>query len=317
MRLAYLHRRVSHRRRDLPQLPATCSSSASATCATTPTSARRCRRADIVVNAAALKQVPTCEYFPIQAMLTNCIGAYNIVRAIEENGYPVETVVGDQHRQGVQAGQRHGHDQGRCRSASSSPPTSSTRSTRFICVRYGNVLASRGSVIPLFHDQIRRGGPVTITDAEHDALPAEPRPGGGHRVRRAAGKRSRGETYVPRAPSATVMNIAQGADRQAQASPIKIDRHPARREDARDHGVRGGDPSLRAARRLLRDPADAARAARRTDRRAERARRRSSARPTPWSTCADTVALLEAAPPDGRRRRPRRTASCCADRDRG
>ena len=52
------------------------------------------KNADIVVNAAALKQVPACEYFPSQAVLTNCVGAMNIVRAIEENDYPVETVVG-------------------------------------------------------------------------------------------------------------------------------------------------------------------------------------------------------------------------------
>jgi FlaA1/EpsC-like NDP-sugar epimerase len=49
---------------------------------------------DIVINAAALKQVPICEYFPEQAVLTNCIGAMNIVRALRENSYPVETVVG-------------------------------------------------------------------------------------------------------------------------------------------------------------------------------------------------------------------------------
>jgi len=52
------------------------------------------RDADIVVHAAALKQVPTCEYFPVQALMTNCIGAHNIVRAIEENNYPVNTVIG-------------------------------------------------------------------------------------------------------------------------------------------------------------------------------------------------------------------------------
>jgi UDP-glucose 4-epimerase len=51
------------------------------------------KSADIVINAAALKQVPSCEYFPTQAVLTNCLGASNIVRAIEENGYPVETVL--------------------------------------------------------------------------------------------------------------------------------------------------------------------------------------------------------------------------------
>ena len=52
------------------------------------------RDVDIVINAAALKQVPTCEYFPGQALMTNCVGALNIVRAIEENAYPVEVVVG-------------------------------------------------------------------------------------------------------------------------------------------------------------------------------------------------------------------------------
>src|SRR3981081_1541330 len=52
------------------------------------------RDADVVINAAAMKQVPTCEYFPDQALLTNCVGAINIVRAINEQGYPVEAVIG-------------------------------------------------------------------------------------------------------------------------------------------------------------------------------------------------------------------------------
>jgi UDP-glucose 4-epimerase len=52
------------------------------------------RDADIVINAAALKQVPTCEYFPAQAIATNCLGAVNVVRAIAEHRYPVDTVVG-------------------------------------------------------------------------------------------------------------------------------------------------------------------------------------------------------------------------------
>ncbi|MES2966000.1 MAG: polysaccharide biosynthesis protein, partial [Bdellovibrionota bacterium] len=52
------------------------------------------RNVDIVINAAALKQVPTCEYFPEQAILTNCSGASNIVRAIGEHQFPIETVLG-------------------------------------------------------------------------------------------------------------------------------------------------------------------------------------------------------------------------------
>jgi FlaA1/EpsC-like NDP-sugar epimerase len=120
------------------------------------------RGADIVVNAAALKQVPVCEYFPTQAVLTNCLGAANLVRAIEENGYPVETVVAistDKACKPVNA-------MGMTKSIQERIITSANvlnPKTRFVCVRYGNVLASRGSVIPLFHEQIRNGGPVTVT----------------------------------------------------------------------------------------------------------------------------------------------------------
>jgi UDP-glucose 4-epimerase len=52
------------------------------------------READVVIHAAALKQVPTCEYFPFQAVQTNIVGAHNLVRAIRENDTPVELVVG-------------------------------------------------------------------------------------------------------------------------------------------------------------------------------------------------------------------------------
>jgi FlaA1/EpsC-like NDP-sugar epimerase len=165
------------------------------------------RQADIVVNAAALKQVPTCEYFPIQALQTNCLGAYNIVRAVEENGYPVQTVIGistDKACKPVNVmGMTKAVQERIFVAANILNPK-----TRFICVRYGNVLASRGSVIPVFHDQIRAGGPVTLTDprmtrflltldqavdtvfaALREALP--------------------GETYVPLAPAATVENIAR------------------------------------------------------------------------------------------------------------
>ena len=79
--------------------------------------------------------------------------------------------------------------------------------TRFICVRYGNVLASRGSVIPLFHEQIRRGGPVTITTVDmtrfllslDDAVDT---------IFAALQTADPGETYVPHAPSARVVDIA-------------------------------------------------------------------------------------------------------------
>jgi FlaA1/EpsC-like NDP-sugar epimerase len=165
------------------------------------------RDADIVVNAAALKQVPTCEYFPAQAILTNCLGASNIVRAIEENGYPVHTVVGvstDKACKPVNVMGMTKSLQERILVAANVL----NRGTRFICVRYGNVLASRGSVIPLFHDQIRNGGPVTVTapGMTRFLLSLEQAV---DTVAAALEEAKPGETYVPAAPSATVMNIAK------------------------------------------------------------------------------------------------------------
>jgi UDP-glucose 4-epimerase len=177
------------------------------------------KESDIVVNAAALKQVPTCEYFPAQAILTNCIGAANIARAIEEISYPVETVVGistDKACKPVNVmGMTKSLQERILVAANVLNPK-----TRFICVRYGNVLASRGSVIPLFHDQIRSGGPVTVThpkmtrfllslDQAVDTVFAALR-----------SARS-GETFIPRAPSASVMNIAKALV-GARRIPIRV-----------------------------------------------------------------------------------------------
>jgi UDP-glucose 4-epimerase len=165
------------------------------------------RNADIVINAAALKQVPSCEYFPNQAVLTNCMGAANIVRAIEENGFPVETVVAistDKACKPVNVmGMTKAIQERIVIAANVLKPD-----TRFIGVRYGNVLASRGSVIPLFHNQIREGGPVTVTVPEmtrfllslDQAVDT---------VFAAVREAKRGEIYVPNAPAATVMNLAK------------------------------------------------------------------------------------------------------------
>jgi len=165
------------------------------------------RDADIVINAAALKQVPTCEYFPEQALLTNCVGAVNIVRAIQENRYKVETVIGistDKACKPVNVmGMTKSLQERIFISANILNPD-----TRFICVRYGNVLASRGSVIPLFLDQIANGGPVTITDPSMTRflLTLDQ---AADTVFTALREARAGETYVPRAPSATVQNIAR------------------------------------------------------------------------------------------------------------
>jgi FlaA1/EpsC-like NDP-sugar epimerase len=121
--------------------------------------------ADIVINAAALKQVPSCEYFPFEAVQTNILGPENIVRAIRQNRFKVHTVVGvstDKACKPVNVMGMTKALQERVFIAANV----TISSTRFVCVRYGNVLASRGSVVPLFHEQIKNGGPVTITTEE-------------------------------------------------------------------------------------------------------------------------------------------------------
>jgi len=165
------------------------------------------KKSDIVVNAAALKQVPACEYFPTQAVLTNCLGASNIVRAIEENDYPVDTVIAVSTDKACKPLNVMGMTKAIQEKIIIAGNILNPK-TRFICVRYGNVLASRGSVIPLFHEQIRKGGPVTVTVAEmtrfllslNQAVDT---------LFTALREAKRGETYVPIVSSAKVINIAR------------------------------------------------------------------------------------------------------------
>lgn len=165
------------------------------------------RDAQVVVNAAALKQVPTCEYFPEQAIMTNCLGPANIARAIREHGYPVEVVCGISTDKAVEPINVMGMTKAIQERIFISSNVLST-GPRYVCVRYGNVLASRGSVIPLFHDQIRTGGPVTITDPSmtrflltlNQAIDT---------VFAALREAKRGETFIPRVPAANIVHIAK------------------------------------------------------------------------------------------------------------
>ncbi len=164
------------------------------------------REIDIVVNAAAMKQVPTCEYYPYEAVRTNIEGAENIVCAIQKHNLKVETVVGvstDKACKPVNAMgmtkaiQERIFIQGNMRCPN----------TRFVCTRYGNVLASRGSVIPLFHEQVRNGGPVTITTTEMTRFLLTLNHAVDTVFSAIAGAQP-GETYVPRAPSSRIVDVA-------------------------------------------------------------------------------------------------------------
>ena len=165
------------------------------------------RDADFVFQAAALKQVPVCEYFPEQAVLTNCLGAANIVRAISEHALPVEAVVGVSTDKACKPVNVMGMTKAIAERIFTAANVL-TPGTRFVCVRYGNVLASRGSVIPLFLQQIRRGGPVTVTD------PAMTRflmnlDQAVDTVFEAIARALPGEIVIPRVPSAHVIDVAK------------------------------------------------------------------------------------------------------------
>lgn len=161
---------------------------------------------DVVINAAALKQVPTCEYFPGQAVATNIHGAENIVRAVRDLRLPVDTVVGISTDKACKPVNVMGLTKAVMERVFIAGALEAPQ-TRFLVVRYGNVLASRGSVIPLFLDQIKQGGPVTMTSPDmtrflislEEAVDT---------VLAAIEHGCTGETYVPLCPAATVPDIA-------------------------------------------------------------------------------------------------------------
>jgi FlaA1/EpsC-like NDP-sugar epimerase len=163
------------------------------------------RGADVVFAAAALKQVPTCEYFPHEAVRTNIEGAQNLVLAAQE--MKVGTVVGistDKACKPVNVmGLTKAIQERIFNNANLLCPE-----TRFLAVRYGNVLASRGSVIPLFIEQIRRGGPVTITtdDMTRFLLSLDQSV---DTVFEAVRVGKPGETVIPRVPAARITDVAK------------------------------------------------------------------------------------------------------------
>ena len=163
--------------------------------------------ADVVIHAAALKQVPTCEYFPSQAVHTNVGGVQNLVRAIRESQNSVEVVVGistDKACKPINVmGMTKALMERHLVEANLHRPE-----TRFVCVRYGNVIASRGSVVPLFLHQIAQGGPVTVTLAEMTRFLL----GLDQAVDTVFGAIRAslpGETYIPTIPAVRVVDVAQ------------------------------------------------------------------------------------------------------------
>lgn len=125
--------------------------------------ARACRDVDHIFHAAALKQVPSCEFFPLEAVRTNVLGSSNVVESAERAG--VRSVVVLSTDKAVYPVNAMGMSKALMEKVAQSHARSNPRSqTTVSCVRYGNVMYSRGSVIPLFVEQIKAGRPLTVTD---------------------------------------------------------------------------------------------------------------------------------------------------------
>lgn len=166
---------------------------------------KACRGVDVIVHAAAMKQVPACEYNPFEAVKTNILGATNVIDAALTN--EVSRVVALSTDKAVNPVNLYGATK-LCSDKLfiHSNVYSGDRSTRFACVRYGNVLGSRGSVIPLFLKQ-RESGVVTLTDERMTRFWITTEEAVGL-VESALYLMQGGEIFVPHIPSMRISDLA-------------------------------------------------------------------------------------------------------------
>ncbi|MGI6250568.1 MAG: UDP-N-acetylglucosamine 4,6-dehydratase (inverting) [Anaerolineaceae bacterium] len=174
---------------------------------------------DIVVHAAALKQVPACEYNPMEAIKTNILGGSNVVDAAIENG--VEKVLALSTDKAVNPVNLYGATKLAAEKLFvQSNAYAGGRKTRIACSRYGNVVGSRGSVVPLFIKQ-RQNGKVTITDERMTRfwLSLEQ---GVRFVIECIEEMQGGEVFVPKIPSMRMMDLAKAIAPEAEIEIIGI-----------------------------------------------------------------------------------------------
>jgi UDP-N-acetylglucosamine 4,6-dehydratase/5-epimerase len=179
------------------------------------------RGVDYVFQAAALKQVPSCEFFPIEATLTNVFGTDNVIKAAVAN--KVKNVIclsTDKAAYPINAmGMSKALMEKVAVAASRNIPGDTTK----VCLtRYGNVMASRGSVIPFFVDQIKSGKPITITDPNmtrylmslEEAVDL---------VIFAFENGNQGDSFIQKAPASTIGDLAQALKELFNAyNPIQV-----------------------------------------------------------------------------------------------
>jgi UDP-N-acetylglucosamine 4,6-dehydratase len=174
---------------------------------------------DIVVHAAALKQVPACEYNPMEAIKTNIMGTSNVVEAALDAG--VKKVIALSTDKAVNPVNLYGATKLAAEKlVVQSNAYAGANVTRYACVRYGNVVGSRGSVVPVFMAQ-RKSGKITITDERMTRfwLSLEQ---GVHFVIRCIEQMHGGEVFVPKIPSMKVADLAKAIAPQAKVEVVGI-----------------------------------------------------------------------------------------------
>lgn len=168
---------------------------------------RAAHGADVIVHAAAMKQVPACEYNPFEAVRTNVLGAQHVVDAAIDAGVPKVLALSTD--KAVNPVNLYGATklcaekivvQGNAYAAQSS--------TRLACVRYGNVVGSRGSVVPLFRKQLSEQGRLTITDERMTRFWIT-LPQAADLVLYGLAHMAGGEVFVPKIPSMRVVDLAE------------------------------------------------------------------------------------------------------------
>lgn len=172
--------------------------------------AKRVKRAvagvDVIVHAAALKQVPACEYNPLEAVRTNISGAENVINAALDEG--VRRVIALSTDKAVNPVNLYGATKLVMEKLFVQANAYSGKGvTRFSCVRYGNVVGSRGSVVPLFFEQ-RKAGRVTVTDKRMTRFWITLQEGVQF-VKISLARMYGGEVFVPKIPSTGIMEIVK------------------------------------------------------------------------------------------------------------
>jgi UDP-glucose 4-epimerase len=164
------------------------------------------KEVDLVFHAAALKQVPSCEFFPVEAVRTNIIGTDNVLKAAEK--YSVQNVIVLSTDKAVYPINAMGMSKALMEKVMIARSRNNDPARQVFCAtRYGNVMGSRGSVIPLFIEQIRSGKPLTVTDPKmtrfmmtlEDAVDL---------VVYAFRHAKPGDLFVQKAPAATIETLA-------------------------------------------------------------------------------------------------------------